>query len=126
MVGINLPRQRQHFWKRMLTKCVLIINKPFKRSPFLAGFPSTLTHYNTVNRVREKPAIWGLVRLISKCLLISWLLTIFTHKNINSYFYRHRTPFRPKSNSTLALTDRKPTLESTDRPTWSLGPFCFG
>ncbi len=33
---------------------VLIINKPFKDSPFLAGFPSTPTHYNTVCGVVEK------------------------------------------------------------------------
>ena len=30
------------------TDIVLIINKLFKVSPFLAGFPSTPTHYNTV------------------------------------------------------------------------------
>ncbi len=40
---------------------VLIINKPFKDSPFLAGFPSTPTHYNTVCGVVEKPATRGLV-----------------------------------------------------------------
>ncbi len=38
---------------------VLIINKPFKDSPFLAGFPSTPTHYNTVCGVVEKPATSG-------------------------------------------------------------------
>ncbi len=40
---------------------VLIINKPFKVSPLLAGFPITPTHYNTVCRVVEKPATRGLV-----------------------------------------------------------------
>ncbi len=29
---------------------MLIINKPFKDSPFLAGFPSTPTHYNLSGR----------------------------------------------------------------------------
>ncbi len=51
---------------------VLIINKPFKYSPFLAGFPGTNPSSFSTKIVREKPAIWGLVRLNSRCLLISW------------------------------------------------------
>ncbi len=38
---------------------VLIINKPFKGEPLLAGFPSTATHYNSFYTVREKPNIRG-------------------------------------------------------------------
>ncbi len=39
-----------------MLRSVLIINKPFKGMPFLAGFPSTAIHYNSVPSVLRKPA----------------------------------------------------------------------
>ncbi len=45
-----------HIWiVRIVT--VLIINKPFKGAPFLAGFPGTISLFFLYQLVREKPAI---------------------------------------------------------------------
>ncbi len=44
-----------------IKRAVLIINKPFKGVPLLAGFPSTATHYNSVPTVLRKPATGGSV-----------------------------------------------------------------
>ncbi len=43
-----------HIW---VGKGVLIINKPFKVGPFLAGFPGTDPSFFSYQSVREKPAI---------------------------------------------------------------------
>ncbi len=42
-----------------LMATVLIIKKPFKGEPLLAGFLSTTTHYNSFYTVREKPNTRG-------------------------------------------------------------------
>ncbi len=43
--------------ERFTTIFVLIINKPFKGAPFLAGFPGTIPLFFLYQLVREKPAI---------------------------------------------------------------------
>ena len=78
--------------------CLLSISL-LKGSPFFGGFSQ---HSNPLQHSQQsagKTCHLGTCKLNSRCLLISWYIKHISNKIINSYFFRHRTPFRPKSNS---------------------------
>ena len=97
--------------------CLLSISL-LKIVPFLAGFPSTRTHYNTVCGLVEKPATRGLVSWFIRCLPHLDSKKYSHTKHHFSYYFRHRTPFRPKSNSIQSQNTIKYILKLHTKFCW--------